>query len=343
MKKSQIVGGILVASLMLGTPVMALTESPTAKVLTVEEAIKKAKTVSIKLDQNKRIETLRKDEADYAELLGGWNERQQKDVDRRYTQLENSVIEEQIARNVKKMFDDILYTEQNIKTLEKKIGLQEKQINKAQLEKNLGKISNFSLEQINLEYEQTKQAKLQTEQELQVKYSSLESLVGNIGVKNYVLQKEKNAFKPFELVGSLEAFADTRAETDLSLWKAKEDARVAKNPIYTYDWMDIVQKREERASKEDKVKLTKQQLEQEIKDNYAQVKQLESKYIVDQENLKIKEKEFQISQIQLKSGMISQLEYETKLVELENSKDQIDSVINKHTYLKQLLEKPYLQ
>lgn len=341
-KKSQIVGSLLVASLILNAPMTILAEQATESILTVQEAIKNAKSSSIRLEQNERQEKLQKEQAEYIDLMEGWDAREQKDVDTEYTQKEKKIIEEQIERSINQIFDDIIYTEHSIDTLEKKIKVQEKQILKAEQEKNLGVISQFSLEQVKLEYEQSKQNIQQLEKQLEVKYASLCTMMGSGWTKKYTLEKEKNVFQPFELSGSLDAFALKKAEEDISLWKAKEDSRVANNPIYTYDYLTVVNKKEERAAKADAVRLTQQQLEQEIKDTYAQVNQLESRYVLAEENLKIKEKELLINEIQFKKGAISQLEYDKKIMEVESSRDELDKIVNDHTYFKQLLDKPYL-
>lgn len=344
MKTKQLVGTLLAASLFLTNPVMVWAEEKieTAKVLTIEQAIKNATNASITLRQNERAETLKQEEYDMTRLTGDYYAAEQKKLDVTYTQLQRDIIKEQLERSLYQAFDDILYTEQTIATLEKKISLQEKEIERIESMRSLGFASNYSLEQVKLELSQAKSNKRQLEQSLEVKYASLCNLMGQGSTTKYALQKQDNIFEPFELTMTLDRYATKKAQDDLSYWRATEEASIAENPIFTYDYMAIIRKREERAAAADTVKTTKEQIEQKVKDTYAQVKQLEARYEVAISNLKIKEKELQISGLKLENGTISAFEHEKAVVAYETSKEEIDKIVMDHTYLKQVLEKPYL-
>lgn len=332
----------LAVSLMATNPVITMAQEVQPKVLTIKQAIDKAKEESVTLAQNKRAQDLNEEKEEMAESTSDIQGMRTNNLNKVYTQKQESIIEEQIERSIKQAFDDIIYTKATISTLEKQLSVQQRQIEKYEKMQALGQIDKLSVDQVKLAYEQTNTNKVIAEKSLEAKYASLCILVGDNKTTLYTLEKEENIYSPYTLDGTIDAYAAKKASENLALWKAKEEAKIAEDPNITYDFMTRLSNNEAKHATLETVKTTNENLQESIKQNYAALKKLESQYLLKVEDLKVKEKELQVSQIKFAQGMISELEKDSDIVEYEAAKEELTDLINQHTYLKELLEKPYL-
>ncbi|MEG1637633.1 MAG: hypothetical protein RR324_08970, partial [Cellulosilyticaceae bacterium] len=79
-----------------------------------------------------------------------------------------------------------------------------------------------------------------------------------------------------------------------------------------------------------------------IRDLYVQVRQLEQQYSILSKDIELKAKEIQVNNAYLEKGLISQVDYDKKVVAYEESKISLEKLVNNHTYLKKQLNNPSL-
>lgn len=333
---------MLSATLLLQATGVVYAKQQEMKTLTLEKAIESAQTASTSLRRHERNTELAGENADMAKLTGGWYAYDPAKVNYQYMQKQEEVIKDNIELSVTKLFDDILYAEEQLEMVKVNIELQEKQIEKHKIEYEKGLQSQLNLEGMNLKLAQTKQQQEKLAQDIEYMYRELCELIGTTKEK-YQLERPALTFEPYEEVKNVESFAKGKAEQHIEIWKASEDLRVAVDtPIFTQDYMLYITKKAEREDKKDNLKMTEEQLVAGIRDTYTQVKTLEKEYYMKEEDLKLKEKEQRINQVYLERGMMSQLDYQLSKLQYETAKMEMKQILSKHAYLKFKLDHPHV-
>lgn len=313
-----------------------------ARVLSLDTAIKQAQSKSFQLKITEKKGDLDKENADMAYLQGGYYAYDAQNVQATYTRKQQEVIKDQITLNVTSLYEDILLNEKQLGMLNSNIMLLEKQNLKNQIEKDKGLKSALYMQQQDLAYQQTLQSKADLEQQLDLKYIQLGNMVG-VTMSSYKLEDPNAAYEAYREVPNLNAFASSKAEKHIDLWKATEDLRVAEEtPIMTYDYIQVITMRTNRKIAKDSKQLTKENLEKAIREIYVNVKQLEQQHDIYISDLALKEKELAVNKIYLEQGMISQLQYDQSVLAYEEIQLKLEQLENQHSVLKFKLDHPHL-
>lgn len=310
-------------------------------VLTFEQAIREAKKASVSLNQNERQQEFKAEQAQMTDFMYGYEASEAKYLEKRYTQEQQSVIEKQIERDVRALFDDIIYNEKYLDLLEDKISLQEKLLTATQLKKEKEVVSEFDLKKAELQLKNLQEEKRQLEITLEKEYASLSMMIGK-SAKKYTLEKKENTYEAYSYPGNIETLASLKAEQHLAMWKAKEDIKLEGRPDYNRDYEAILQRAESREQARDNERLTEQKLKEQIRAIYLNVKQIETNYEMAKKNLFLKEKEMKVNELYLANGTLSQVDYENQLLGYRQSKLELEKMINQHVDQKELLNRPYL-
>lgn len=342
MRAKKIAACVLGATLLMQSSAMVFASEVERQVLTLDKAIQSAKSTSLQIKGNERSQELAKEKADMDKLMGGWYAYQPAHVDYQYKQKEGKAIEEEITLTVIKIFDAIMMNEEQLDNLKMSLELQAKQIQKSKIEHQKGLTSDLHLEEVNLKQEQTKQSIAKLEQNIDLQYAQLCEMIG-VSNKKYDLLKPELVFEPYRDVANVNSFASSKSKDHIDLWKATEDLRVAEEtPIYSQDYMTVVNGKAAREQAKDKQAMTEETLEKLIREKYVEVKQLESQYTMQQQELVLKEKQMQINKIYLEKGMISRLDYDMSVLEYEDALLKLEQTLNKHSYVKYELDHPHL-
>lgn len=343
MNTKKIMACLLGATLIVGANNLTYAqEVKEAQVLTLESAIDKAKAKSLTLRMTERDTELAKESAEMAYLQGGYYAYDAKNVNYQYTQKQQGVIKDQITLNVTNLYEDIILSEKRLENLNVSLELWEKQNLKDQIEVDKGLKSSLYMQQRALEHKQSIQSKIELEQQLELKYTQLGNMVG-VTMKYYTLEEPELTYKPYRDVPSLDAFASSKAQDNVALWRATEELRVALDtPVFTQDYMEVITAKANREQAKDNEKLTKENLETAIRELYVQTKQVEVQYDILVDQLALKEKELKVNEVYLEKGMISKVQYEQSKLAYENAVLELNQLITKHNTLKYQLDHPHL-
>lgn len=321
---------------------LALMASETEKkVINLDMATRQAKTSSIVLNQSERQAALQGEEADNAYLLYGYDAYLQYNFQRQYTREQKFVIEKQIERNVRQLFDSLLVMDKKLALLNKEIELQEKTLKQTEIRQRLEHASLFEVDQQKLAYQELLENKREMELEKQTMHHDFYALT-KYSLDRYDLELVENKYATFTFPGSLDALAGLRAEQSIDLWAVREQVELENLPIYSTDYLTILKKQESRTQAEENVKLTKDGLKEAIRSTYAGMKQVEENYLLLVETLQVQQTALLQQEIYLQKGMISQLDYEKGLLGYEKLELNAQELLNQYVDLKELIDRPYL-
>ncbi|MEF9960324.1 MAG: hypothetical protein RR090_01470 [Niameybacter sp.] len=333
---------LLGATLMVQAGSMTYAKEVETKILSLDTAIKQAQAKSLQLKITEKKSNLDKENADMAYLQGGYYAYDAKNVQATYTKKQEEVIKDQITLSVTSLYEDILLSEKQLEMMNSNLALLQKQNLKSQIEKDRGLKSDLAIQQQDLTYMQTLQSKTDLEQKINLKYTQLGDMVG-VTMSRYTLEEPEALFEPYKDVANLNAFASSKAQKHIDLWKATEDLRVAlETPIMTSDYIQVVTMRANREIAADSKKMTEENLEKAIREIYVNTKQLEQKYNALTSELALKEKELGVNKVYLEKGMISQLQYDQSVLEYEKVGLELEQVVNNHNLNKFQLDHPHL-
>lgn len=311
------------------------------KVLTLKEATKKAQDHSSELRKNEREYDLNKEKTDFAFNSGVYELWAVNDSNLSYTQKQKSILEEQIALNVSQAFEKIQTIEKQIEMMDQQYALQEKQLQKIQIEFQNGRKSNVELQQAKIELAKTAQNSTNLKKDRTLEYSKLSAMLG-MNCDGYTLEEINHEYIPFETKLTIDQFASSRANEHISVWRAAEQVKLAYLPIYTTDYMELITKQENRKQAEDQKDLTVKQLEEQIRKLYVDNEKLQADYQLLLNQIAIEEKQLEASKIYFNNGKLSALDYEKQLLNHEQSELKLEQMLNGQVYNVTLLKKPYL-
>lgn len=341
MNKNKLVACMLGTILLLGNTMPVLASESQLKVLTLEKAIKQAKQINRNISANERQEVLSAEEVDFALLVGDYNGYKEKYVSQRYVQKQGTLLDSKIEIDISTLFDEIIVIEKELEILGKNIEIEEKKLKKQQVLKGQGMTSELDLEGTKLVCEQMKDSRKKTQDKLELKYSELCTMIGSSNQK-YVLEKDANIYKPYQERGDINAWVNTAAEEHINIWKATEDVKVAELPSYTSDYMLYIKNKEKIEQSKDKLDNTEEIVANQIRQIYTQVRQLEAQYELITKKIEIQEKQVKVNESYLLNGLIAELEYDQAIIELKNTRLELEKLVNNHTYLKKQLNNPSL-
>ncbi|MGL4345275.1 MAG: TolC family protein [Cellulosilyticaceae bacterium] len=312
-----------------------------AKVLTYAEAIKKAKDHSIELRMNAREYDLNKEKVDFAFDSGIYESWVMTDSNLSYTHKQKSILEEQITMSVEQVFETIHSQELMRDVLVEQQRVQEKLVQKAEIGFQNGRQSTLDVDKVKMDLVKTQQDIEQNKKETQLEYTKLSTMVG-MNVSGYALEVVPKEYVPFHTKLTLDQFASSNAKEHIAVWRAAEQVKIANLPIYTDDYMKLIDQLENRKKAKDQQELTEKQLEERIRKLYIDNEKIQSDYELLCSQITLQEKQLQASKIYFENGRLSELEYTQQLLNYEQNKLKAEQLLNAQIANVKLLKKPYL-
>ncbi|MEG0325871.1 MAG: TolC family protein [Cellulosilyticaceae bacterium] len=341
MNKNKLVACMLGTILLLGNTMPVLASESQLKVLTLEKAIKQANEVSRELTSQQRSQEYLLEKEDNELNSGRYGGYIKYNTDREYAKKKEMLEKEQITLQISKLFDEIIVAEKELSTTQKNILLKEKEIAKQELMYKNGMASELNLESIRLSYEQLLDSKKKIEDSIESKYSQLCKSIGT-RTQRYALEKDENIFSPYLYEGSADSIAEKRAKEHLDVWNAEEAIKVAEWSFNGGSFDEYLDYNNRKEITKDTSRNIEDMTQTYIRDLYVQVRQLEQQYSILSKDIELKAKEIQVNNAYLEKGLISQVDYDKKVVAYEESKISLEKLVNNHTYLKKQLNNPSL-
>ena len=316
-------------------------------VLTLESAITSAKTYSTTLSQIRRSQTLNSAKLNQAVSEGSYKSYQKQYLENQYTDKQEEIQEKIIAYEVSKLFDEILLNEAKLKDTQDSLRSHQSNIENAKLKHQKGLISQSELDKMLLEFETAQSNKQQFENTITSQYTTLCEMMGKRTTR-FILEKEAIIYEPYEIIGSLDGVISSKAEQNLSVWKAIESAKIESEIDYSdleksgNSYVAYLQLQESTVKAQETSESTKQQFENTLRSKYAELLQLQEKYKLQKKELASLEKELETKGIHYYKGYISKTAYETLKFTYQQAKTNLLETIVKQEYMKQVIENPYL-
>ncbi|MDD4844273.1 MAG: TolC family protein [Anaerotignum sp.] len=329
-----------------GTEAVSTQLEQTVPVLTYKEALEKAKSHSVDLrDLAKATDYLQDVKGDVWDRVGSFAnptyDYQQWVDDAVYaysssiyttnssltknkytTKITNLMLE----ATLKSTFSSIVQNENNLELLKETSEIKKTLYEQGQKKYELGMISQYKLDQLKADYEESKVDVYQLEKTLEQMYTSLNDLMGESVDKAYTVEYNVE-FEPYVLSVSMESFINASINSDYSILlkeQAVEDAKFTKNYLAESDNSSNKSKKYAYESAQRTLKAAKEDKGIAIRNAYVALQQAESNYnqaVADltqaQADLKTSEVNYQVGNITELTLKQSQLGVTQKKIALE--------------------------
>lgn len=329
--------------------------------LTLEEAINRAvkNSYSLKLaDYNVEQSEIKREEAaddvNYIPSSGGNDEASrafinlvQQDINLQISKKNRSVEEEKIAYEVFQKYTNVLSAQQNYELAELSLEYAKYQRLAAQMNYTVGKISRQNLESAILNYNNQESNLAQSRSSLEQSYLQLNELIGLSGSERPILADDFT-WEPLE-ISDLDTEISRRISASPTLWNAEKSVELAELSLTLYTFSGEVTGNNYTSRNIDVKKAelsaaqTRDQLRQSLRNTYTSICDLEEQYNSLQQDLKLKESEYQGLQLKYKLGLIAKGDLLAKEVELAQQRKSINDVIYQHQLLKMSFDKPWVK
>lgn len=322
-------------------------------VLTYEEALEKAKKHSVDLiDLQKTNDFLEESKEDLWDAVGSFSiptydyQKWVNDAVYTYTsavydtdsgmtknkyatQITNLLLE----ATLKSTFSSIAEAESNLELLKKNSEIQKTIYEQGQTKLSLGMLSQYKLDQLKADYEESKVNVYQLEKTLEQAYASLNNLMGESVDKTYTVEYNVE-FEPYELSGTIETYINAAINSDYSILLkelAAEDAKFEQNYL--------AESTSNSANKSNKLsygnaqralKAAKEDKDIAIRNAYVQLQQSEAKYKQAESDLAQAQADLKTAEVNYQVGNITELALEQAQLGVTKNEIALQKLVNSY-------------
>lgn len=257
---------------------------------------------------------------------------------------ELEVTEEQIAYDVWSMFFTILESEHEYKLTEKQLAHDELSLKVAELKLANGLESQYNVNQLKNDIEQSKQKMQILDKSIGTHYLKLNEMLGNVSSERYNLKidsswelmmnfdfdfhiRKMKAEDPY-LFMQEKGIEAKQLGLDLYVYNANQDP-------YRVKEIDLMQAKLDLSS-------AKSRYDQVMQSRYNQLQQLEEQYQIVELNQQKLEESYKLLQAQYKLGMVTELQLQEVKLGLDKIQFEMYKLENQYYTLKRVIEKPYI-
>ncbi len=322
------------------------------KVLTRQEAVKKAMDMSIKLQTystqvDATRETLKKKMEDYQTFKA--YEYEDMRIDMRQQEQQRDYLKDQIEFDVNSNYSDVILLRQEIMLLEQKIALANKELKQADIKKRNGILDEVSYQKLTLNLSNMKNQK--NSKELQLKEVQQKfSLLTNFDITKYELESEIT-YVPYIINNPIEFYVSSKVNEMIQYnEEAAEHYNATKldrmligdGPVYLVpDKEATLQSNATVSSKYSTVEQMRNSYQTSLMGIYTKLVETREQLEQLKDQYAIKEKELKVMEIKYNAGLISAYDYEKTKCDFEEFKFSILQCTNSCVQLQTSLQKPW--
>jgi hypothetical protein len=249
---------------------------------------------------------------------------------------ENVAIEkEKIRLNIVELFAGIISAEDAVDMYEKQIELNERDLQIAEVKKNLGLLSQSEYDGMVVSNNNVKSSKQSLETQLDEAYTSLNKLLGQSLSLRYTVSLDVE----YEALGdvNLEYDVSKAVSSSQTIKEKQEAATIAKYKLDVYSheysggYKESAQSNYAQATRA--LADAKTSIEASLRTTYNSIQTAETNYNNNLANLEQKKNELAIKKVQLDLGKITQLEYDKAEYEIEQLENTIKQSVYSHYVL----------
>ena len=351
--KSELIKKLLVLTMVGVIGVTTLAETTDKKLLTRQEAVKKAmdmsiqlKTISKQLDATR--ETMRKKMEDYTTFKT--YEYEDMRIGMQQQQQQQDYLKDKIEFSVSTNYNDTLLLQKELLLLNQKIELGTKEVKQAEIKKRSGVLDEVSYQKYILNLNSLKTQKSSKETELK-KVQQNFNLLTNIDITQYELE-DKITYTPYIFGNTIEFYINSKVN-DMVQYNQEaaeyyEETKldrmlIGDGPAYLVpDKEADLQSKATISDKYSTVEQMKNSYKTSLMNVYASLvattKQLEEL----QGQYKVKEKELKVIEIKYNAGLVSAYDYEKAQCEFDELALNILMTTNSCQELQTSIQKPWV-
>ncbi|PHV71551.1 hypothetical protein CS063_02990 [Sporanaerobium hydrogeniformans] len=317
------------------------------KVLTLEKAIEAATIYSLELSSNAQELEAYKANLESLGIKGVGSQYQATYYSKLKNEQDRQFIKDKITYDITTQYYSLMMQQKAAKLLDEKIALEQKYVQRAEIQKENGLLDNLSYQKIKSQLEATKIDKIKATQNYEQTQKTFE-MNTNIKMDHYTLE-DKVEYAPLVFKGSIDGYAASMAGklTEYSEKIAKFSGEASIDTLLNGGQMvyksDLVAAQATNAQKENNVEQSKKAYKQAVIGIYTTLLNTEQSIEVAKEQLAIKTAEVNKLGIQLKAGLISQLAYDEAVYAKNNLENQIYQNVISHNQYKMSFEKPWVK
>lgn len=333
-------GTVIADDFVIGDP------SVITQTLTYEDAVNMAKENSTKLrgfdDQAEYLQELKEDIWDLTGSFAVSPVTHQTwvspDVYATYSSIQNitsGMVQNKYAKEitnltleatVKNYFTSLFSDESSLELAKADAQLKKKQYEQGQRKNELGLLSEYKLDLLKNEYEQSKLKVDQLSITLQKEYNAFYDLIGKEADEHFTLLYD-TVYAPYQLEDSLEHYIDHQLNTDYTIKiqeQAVQDANFAKN--YMSEMITSSQQKKNDFSYDEakrSLKTAKDQKKLAIENAYNNLQQMESQYETAKTGLKQAESALRVAEVNYKVGYATQIAVDQASLAVTQAKNAV--------------------
>lgn len=242
-----------------------------------------------------------------------------------------------------KAYNAILLAQEQIKVSEKNFRSAERQGSAAAVSFRVGMINQQAMVQAEANLTTAKANDETAKKALDDAYQKFNQLVGLWPEDRPVLSEEP-AFEKIK-VDNLDGYIESTLESNPSLWEARENVNLTETMLGIFNPNDATEPSKAKELDVDKAKVTasdaKDQARKAVRTVYYTVTQLEDKYAIVTEQVKVAEENLRVTKIKFDVGMATATDVAVAEGALEQAKQQVLDTICQHDVLKLTFYKPW--
>ncbi len=249
-----------------------------------------------------------------------------------------------LEMTVKSSFTSILSMQDNLKLVQANAAMQEKLYQQGKVKHEMGLMSKYNLDQLQIAAEQARDTEAQLLDSLEQLYIKMNDLMGEKTDARfeYVYDVE---YQPYTMTRTMEQFITDKTKNDPSIKVLElkvETAKFNKNYLSEADTGSSAEREMNLEKAERNLKVAKTNMELAIRNAYLQIGQLETAYASAQADLTKAQADYRAVQINYQAGNVTKTTVEQAEMGLLKAENALKELAYNHDMLIFTFENPYM-
>ena len=317
----------------------ASTEKP---VLKVEDAVKAGYVYSSQVALNsKELELLRERLKDQEK--GSYVAYQTIYLQKEKNEQQSEILRDKIAYDIRKRYRNILLEQKEIAKLSHNILVKTNEIYTAKIKKEQGLIEEVQYESMQIELQNLIDSKKSKEETLN-NDSAYFKLITNKDVNYYILE-DSLSYEIFRIPGAIDRYMDNKideylkGDNDLAEFTKDNLLTETNQTIYYSDYLNRKYNADKSiASIED----AKKEMKDALMNSYSGLLSIEEQISTLNAKHELTLKQIKIAKVKCETGLMTDLEYEKQLLNLEEIEFQQRKLVNEYVSVSEIIQKPWV-
>lgn len=268
---------------------------------------------------------------------------QQADLNWQMARKNYALLEDSVELAVHQTYNSILQGQENLKACEKTLRSIEKQRLIAAISYKVGITSQLAMIQADANLAGAKDSYAEALKSLDDAYQKFNYLVG-LWPEDQPVLTEIPVFEKVSII-DLNNYIERMLEENPSLWQVEENVKMASTILDTFDPVNSLEPYKSKEIAVDKAKITaedaREQAKKTLRTLYYTIGQLEDKYPVVVQQVKVAEEGLRVTRVELEVGVATSTDVAMAEAALAQANQQLLGVVCQHDLLRLAFKKPW--